>query len=82
MLKKSFGEITAQKFKVGELISFSQIAWSDNPKQPFEKFQGIIIEFYEENKTGRSVCMAKILPVNSTIPIEIPCITIKKIGTI
>ena len=74
------GEINASKITADWYSWIHHISNTTPEEKKLEKFSWQ--KPHEENKTGRAVCMAKILPVNSTIPIEIPCITIKKIGTI
>ena len=84
MSKTVFGATIAKKFKVGDLVEFHQLSSEEKDGIEFgayETFQGIIVEFYNETLTGRPVCMARILPIKSQIPIEIPCATIKKLRT-
>ena len=78
ILKGTFGEKTAKNFKIGDLVEWHFFSQELSNKVNIEIFQGIIIEFYNEDKTGRAVCMARVLPISSNLILEIPCITLKK----
>tara|TARA_B100000287_G_scaffold393380_1_gene406557 strand:- start:144 stop:410 length:267 start_codon:yes stop_codon:yes gene_type:complete len=76
--KGVFGETIQKQFKIGDLVEWHFFSQSSKDKVDIEIFKGVIIEFYKELETGRPVCMARVLPINSNLVLEIPCITLKK----
>jgi hypothetical protein len=47
----------------------------------YEVHYGIITDFVRETATGREVVLVRILPINSTIPVELHINRIRKVET-
>jgi len=59
--KKSFGEATAEKFDVGDIVEWS--SWNEISTS-WNYNYGIITEIKNEVRTNRMVSISKVLPLN------------------
>ena len=79
--KEALGERFLKEFNIGDYISWKSFLEYKSIERYYEVHYGIIAGFIRETKTGREIIMVKILPIYSTIPIEIHINRIRKVET-
>lgn len=58
---KSFGEVTAEKFSIGDIVEWS--SWNENEECWIYNY-GIVTEIKNEVRTNRLVSISKVLPLS------------------
>jgi len=79
---KPFGNKTANKFNIGDLVSWS--VWIHEPDGTITRAvkQGILTNIIQKFLGEREVTFACVLPMKSKFPIEMVITNIRKIETI
>ena len=81
MSKSPLGPSQLEKFKVGDLIYWSEFTMCMNYDKTLEVFHGIILSFETEYKSGRGVILANVLPIKNTIPVQIVITKLRQMKT-
>ena len=77
---KPFGHSYKKKFKIGDLVSWR---WFNNDEECSRQTGfGVLLDFVHYEYGSRQVVFGKVLPYNSTEPIEINITTLRKKETI
>tara|TARA_R110000851_G_scaffold304137_4_gene461929 strand:- start:1077 stop:1337 length:261 start_codon:yes stop_codon:yes gene_type:complete len=59
--ERSFGEIAAKDFKVGDIVEWA--TWSSH-EQEWESHYGVLVSLKNELRSNRLVSISKVLPLN------------------
>jgi len=76
----ALGERLLKLFGIGDYVSWKSFL-DYGIENYYEIHYGIITDFVRETETGREVVMVRVLPINSTIPIELHINRIRKVET-
>ena len=76
----ALGERLLKQFGIGDYVLWKSFL-DYGVENYYEVHYGIITDFVRETATGREVVLVRILPINSTIPVELHINRIRKVET-
>jgi len=59
--KEGFGEVTAQDFKIGDIVEWT--TWSENENDWLAQY-GVLLSIESQIKSNRIVSVSKVMPLN------------------
>jgi len=81
MPTSALGERLLKLFEIGDYISWKSFLDYSSVENYYEIHYGIITEFIRETETGREIIMVRVLPIHSSIPVELHINRIRKVET-
>ena len=78
--KKALGEEYSEKFKAGDLVSWTDLSFHDYDSGQTGKrlFHGILVSVLKKQTGNRQVCYARVMPHSKDTILEISILRIKK----